>query len=222
MIIGLVGFIGAGKTTVANILHKEHNFHKLAFSDTLKDVVSSIFGWDRELLSGDSVESREYRETPDASWSLAFGYPVTPRLMLQKVGTEGLRDVIHQNIWVVSLQRRLLNYEDGDNLVIHDVRFPNEIAMLKKLGASIVRVERYFPPFYDVILQDIEDEVNNKNNAMIWRKMNDLYPFIHPSEYLWVSTKPDYTIYNGSDNMGTLSNSVDFAIKYIDNLFRLK
>ena len=66
MIIGLVGFIGAGKTTVANILHEEHNFHKLAFSDTLKDVVSSIFGWDRELLSGDSVESREYRETPEA------------------------------------------------------------------------------------------------------------------------------------------------------------
>jgi dephospho-CoA kinase len=35
MIIGLVGFIGSGKGTIADILTKKHNFTKLSFADTV-------------------------------------------------------------------------------------------------------------------------------------------------------------------------------------------
>jgi len=50
MIIGLVGFIGAGKGTVADILVEKHGFIKESFANSVKDAVSVIFGWDRTFL----------------------------------------------------------------------------------------------------------------------------------------------------------------------------
>ena len=37
MIIGVVGFIGSGKGTVADILVEKHGFVKLSFADAVKD-----------------------------------------------------------------------------------------------------------------------------------------------------------------------------------------
>ena len=52
MLIGLVGLIGSGKDTVAERLVMNHNFRKDSFARSLKDAVSVIFGWDRQLLEG--------------------------------------------------------------------------------------------------------------------------------------------------------------------------
>ena len=50
MIIGVTGFIGSGKDTVANYLTTFHGFKKLSFAGSLKDAVANVFGWDREML----------------------------------------------------------------------------------------------------------------------------------------------------------------------------
>jgi ABC-type glutathione transport system ATPase component len=64
-IIGIVGFIGSGKDTVADYLVNFHRFKRESFANSLKDAVSQVFGWDRELLEGRTQESREWRETKD-------------------------------------------------------------------------------------------------------------------------------------------------------------
>lgn len=74
MIVGLVGFIGSGKGTVADIMTTEHGFSKESFAGGVKDAASVIFGWDRKLLEGDTEESRAWRETPDEYWSEKLGY----------------------------------------------------------------------------------------------------------------------------------------------------
>ena len=61
MIIGICGLIGSGKGTVADILVENHNFEKLSFADKLKDGVASVFGWDRDMLEGDT-DPVEYGE----------------------------------------------------------------------------------------------------------------------------------------------------------------
>lgn len=64
---------------------------------------------------------------------------LTPRLILQLLGTEGGRDVIHPNIWV---NATLGNVSDSDKIIITDCRFPNEVVGIKKRKGIVVRVVR--------------------------------------------------------------------------------
>ncbi len=91
MLIGVVGLIGSGKGTVADRIEQKHGFRKDSFAKSLKDAVSSMFNWDRELLEGKGNASREWREQPDKFWSEKFGKEVTPRWVLQYFGTEVMR-----------------------------------------------------------------------------------------------------------------------------------
>ena len=84
MIVGLVGFIGSGKGTVASQLVDDYNFRQDSFASTLKDACSVIFGWPRHMLEGDTKESREWREVVDPWWSKKLSMPnFSPRLALQ-------------------------------------------------------------------------------------------------------------------------------------------
>ena len=194
MIIGVVGFIGSGKGTAADILVNKHNFHKLSFADTVKDATAAIFGWPRHLLEGDTDESREWREAKDEWWSEKFGYDFSPRLALQMMGTEAGRDVFHPELWIHSLERKMEMYP---NVVIADVRFPNEIDFIQSKGGFVVRVKRGpDPEWYDTALSD------NKNGLEPSVSQMSLYhPSIHYSEWAWIGSIMDYQL----DNVGALS-----------------
>jgi hypothetical protein len=107
VIIGLVGFIGSGKGTVADLLVERHGYNKESFAGSVKDAVSTIFGWDRTLLEGDTIKSRAWREEPDAWWSKRMGKEFSPRLALQLMGTEAGRDIFHTDLWIYSVERRI-------------------------------------------------------------------------------------------------------------------
>ena len=169
MIIGLVGYIGSGKGTVGDILVRDHQYTKFAFADALKDSVATIFMWPRGLLEGDSNASRTFREKVDPWWSMKLGYEVTPRLILQKMGTEACRHGIADNIWIAALEKRIQGYDD---VVISDCRFPNEIDFIRSAGGIIVRVKRGDDP--------TPEELSK----------------LHISETAWNSYEPDYIIHN--------------------------
>ena len=98
MLIGITGFIGSGKDTVAGML-VEQGCVQDSFASPLKDLCASIFGWDRDLLVGDTVDSRDFRETPDLYWTRKLNIDnFTPRLALQLIGTEIMRTHFNQNI----------------------------------------------------------------------------------------------------------------------------
>ena len=65
MIIGICGFIGGGKDTIADYLVNVQHFRRVSFAGALKDAVSSVFGWNREMLEGRTQESRNWREQRD-------------------------------------------------------------------------------------------------------------------------------------------------------------
>jgi hypothetical protein len=199
MIIGICGFIGSGKDTIADYLVNSHEFRRESFANTLKDAVSSVFGWDRELLEGRTKQAREWREQVDPWWSERLKIPnLTPRWVLQYWGTEVCRKAFHDDIWIASLENKLRN--STDDIVISDCRFPNEIKSIKSAGGIVIRVVRGAEPeWYD-------DAVNaNKGNRHIgWALGNSKLEKlkIHASETAWVGTEFDAIV----DNNGTLDN----------------
>lgn len=193
MLIGVVGFIGSGKGTVGDILEQK-GFIKDSFAKPLKDAVSCMFGWPRDLLEGDTEVSRKWREEPDVYWSEKFGRTFTPREALQLMGTEAGRDVFHKDLWVISL----LNRAKGKDVVVTDVRFKNEIDYIQKNDGFVVRVIRGpEPEWYQTAL-----EVNTLDSKLFNEKHYALQDEIHRSEWDWIGSKFDYTILNS----GTLQD----------------
>ena len=189
-IIGIAGLIGSGKDTVANHLIKEHNFQRIKFADKLKDGVAAIFEWPRELLEGDSDESREWRETPDEFWSKELGEDITPRFVLQKFGTE-VRDGFHVHTWTILLKKTILQ-NPNTNYVIPDVRFPHEDVIIKDLGGEMWRVSRGEDP--DWFTDYVEENITPKH--------------VHPSEWKWAKINFNFLLKNDG-TVQQLYNKID-------------
>lgn len=188
MIIGICGFIGSGKDTVADYLVNFHEFRRESFASTLKDAVSAVFGWDRTLLEGRTKEAREWREQVDTWWAERLDMPtLTPRWVLQYWGTEVCRKAFHDDIWIASLENKLRNSKD--NVVISDCRFPNEIASIRNAGGHIIWVQRgELPEWYNIAI-----EANSGHN---WAVQELKMRKIHASETAWVGTEFDHIIDN--------------------------
>lgn len=141
MILGLCGAAGSGKDTIANYLVSHYGFQKLAFASSLKDSIASIFNWDRELLEGSTEKSRLWRETVDEWWATKLDIPhLTPRWVLQQVGTDVMRNHFHSNIWITSLEHKLINA--GTDIVVTDIRFENELQIILDHGGHILHISR--------------------------------------------------------------------------------
>ena len=196
-IIGIVGFIGSGKDTVADYLVNFHGYKRESFANSLKDAVSVVFGWDRELLEGRTKESREWRETRDEWWSKRLKQDITPRYVLQYWGTEVVRKGFHDDMWVASLEHRLLN--SHNDIVITDCRFPNEIKAIRSAGGMVVRIKRGPEPNW---FDDAKSMNRGPTRNMSWAlsKHNVEGLGVHASETAWVGQKFDATV----NNDGTL------------------
>jgi len=199
MIIGICGFIGSGKDTIADYLVNIHQFRRESFANSLKDAVAHVFGWDRTMLEGRTKSAREWREQVDPWWAQRLNMPeLTPRLMLQLWGTEVCRRGFHDDIWIASLENKLRTSED--DVVISDCRFPNEIQSIKSQGGKVIRVVRGpEPDWYEHAINANKDD-RHLGWALGRKRLEDLK--IHASETAWVGTDFDAVI----DNNGTMDH----------------
>ena len=196
MIIGIAGFQGSGKDTIADYLQNIYGFKRDSFASTLKDAVAAVFGWNRELLEGRTTESRQWRETVDPWWANRLNMPnLTPRLVLQLWGTEVARKAFHDDTWIASLENKLSKAHN--DIVITDVRFPNEIQAVRNAGGIVIRVVRGPEPgWYETALGA---------NAGILPDQELLKQLgIHPSETAWIGTDFDAIIDNNADGLDPL------------------
>lgn len=183
IIIGVCGFQGAGKDTLSDYLVLKYGFTKLSFASATKDVLSIMFGWDRKMLEGDTIESRKFRESVDEWWSEKLGIEgITPRKMLQMVGTDLFRKHFNNDIWVSVIEKKIIDLVgSGKNIVLSDCRFPNEFNMIKKMGAKIIHVHKELPPWF----YDYKNGIDCNDAAKL-----------HISETSWIRENFDYVIEN--------------------------
>lgn len=198
-LIGVLGLIGSGKGAIADYLVSNKNFRKVSFADPVKDAAAGIFGWDRRLLQGDTEESRTWREEKDEFWSKVLERPFSPRIALQEIGTEVGRNYFHPDIWLKSLEKKILDDAGYSNFVIDDCRFQNEVEFVLKMGGKLIIVERGEKPEWWQTAYD------QNSGIAVDLKMEQKYRNIHPSEWKWISE----TTYGNAliiNNIGTLDD----------------
>lgn len=148
MIIGLCGPAGAGKNTVADILVEDYGFQAISFADPIYRAVSEITG-----LPVSHLQDRRYKEKP-IGWLGS-----SPRELLQTLGTEWGRKMIHENMWIVVLLNKIGEIkEQGGDVVVTDVRFDNEATALTLAGGDIWQVVR--PGVADVAEHESENGIS--------------------------------------------------------------
>lgn len=117
------------------------------FAGKLKEVASLLTG-----IPVNDFEDQDFKKTDlPEEWSTWYPNldrpePMTVRTLLQKVGTDCMRDCLHKNTWVNALladfrPRKLSQYEPSQ-WIITDVRFPNEALAIKDKGGVLLRIER--------------------------------------------------------------------------------
>lgn len=159
--------------------HIDPVFENKKWADVLKDYVCMALGCNREQLEDREFKEKELGEEwwyyksnlfwirpylgnenkVNASYTLI---KPTPRLLLQLIGTDAIRNHVHPNYWVNSLMSKYkpiktqcnclaTTYEgcseclDYPNWVITDTRFPNELKAVKDRGGISIRVNRDRP-----------------------------------------------------------------------------
>lgn len=134
MIVGLTGYKGHGKDTVANLLVRDHGFTLLRFADPLKNMLRGFY---RTVgVPEFEIEARiegHLKEQPDP-WLMH----VTPRQAMQTLGTEWGRHCVALNFWVATLVRRSKRLT---NVVVPDVRYQNECHAIQQANGIVLQVD---------------------------------------------------------------------------------
>lgn len=133
-LIGLAGIAKSGKSTTADMLTKYYGFKQLSFAEPLKSMAQVIV----DLYDpGESIE--DVKDTFIPSLNVSY------RTILQTLGTEWGRLMINKKIWLDMLIHRLFEayHSQGcHNIVITDVRFPNEVDLVDRLGGMLMYITR--------------------------------------------------------------------------------
>lgn len=154
-------FDGMDKLTEEELEYKVWAVPKykiVKFADRLKDMVCILLDCVREDLEREEFKSqvlgKEWwvwvdKENPSRIFSFTgqnmnkrFWYlrKTTVRDLLQLLGTECGREILHPNIWV---NTTMSNYDIlNSKWIITDTRFPNELEAVKKKGGLTIRLER--------------------------------------------------------------------------------
>jgi hypothetical protein len=140
--IGMIGKAGSGKDTVCDYLSDKHNFRRIALADPLRDIAQLFLVADRQ-----SVWDRKIRELPLTFLrKMIDGTFWSVRKLLQYMGTEMFRVLIDDSVWVRNASQRM---EPDSSYIISDVRFPNEVDLLRNNFGGRYLLIKVTRPGYD-------------------------------------------------------------------------
>lgn len=129
-VIGISGKARSGKDTVADYIAERLEYAKrYSFAGPLKEAVSNLF----DIPLNDLNEGDREKILPE------FGLSV--RQILQRFGTECMREQFDQDFWINKAKRNVSKLSDEEIIVISDVRFENEAKFCREDGI-LIHVQR--------------------------------------------------------------------------------
>ena len=154
LIIALTGRPGAGKDSIADVLAPQQGFARIAFADALRREVCEAWRIDLRMLTDRPTKELELpalaagmcsdpafmRWVADGGDSLTA--PRSPRWALQRWASFKRQFTPDYFARIVERWIRRQLGSGWNRIVVTDLRDPVEEAMLRRLGAKVVRVHR--------------------------------------------------------------------------------
>jgi hypothetical protein len=128
-IIGFSGPAGSGKSTAAKVL-TDMGWQRVRFAGPLKAMMKAL-GCSDEEIDG------HLKMAP----SLLLGGK-TPRFAMQTLGTEWGRNLISPTLWTDAWKHQVDSLPSDIPVVVDDVRFPNEAALIRERGGLLIGLRR--------------------------------------------------------------------------------
>lgn len=137
-VIGFTGLKGSGKDSAGKVF-VDHGWELMKFADVLKDMLRTLA---RARGCPDAQLERYIEGDLKEQPNIYFG-GASCRHAMQTLGTEWGRKLIHEELWTGTLALRAQRaMERGNSVVVTDVRFPNEVDTIHRLGGGVFRVDR--------------------------------------------------------------------------------
>lgn len=183
-ILGLVGATGAGKSTLGNRLVEHDGYRRVHMGQPIKDMLASL-GLSQDELHGTPA----IRNAPSDRLSGR-----SPRYAMQTLGTNWGRQMISPKIWADALDRRLeqLTREGVEKIVIDDLRFPEDFAVIVRRKGIIARVVR---PGISPRLRGVDHLAHRWPKSRRFLTSLGFRP-IHETEYHWNCAPASFDLLN--------------------------
>lgn len=167
IIIGFSGYVGSGKTSLAEYYIQNHGFKRLSFADKIREIMV-VLGVPMEVLRDPELKERPHPALCGRS----------PREAMETIGTKWGREMMHDQFWV---QQFLLASNGKSLIVVDDVRFQNEVDTIKAMGGHTYRLRvpgrqpRVGTDFAVDKLEGVEDLTNDIGTTLL----KHLYQFTY-------------------------------------------
>lgn len=153
-IIGLCGYAGSGKDTLARILCDDCGFVQVSFADKVREVLMHLdpFLPEAGAYVSDLVEKEGY-ECAKRRY-LSF------RKWLVKIG-HGMRTIVNDRVWIDAADLSTKIADGKTMVVVSDVRYANEAATIRDLGGKVWYI---FRPGCDAATPEEKDSITMIRN----------------------------------------------------------
>ena len=161
-LIGLTGAKGAGKDTAAAHLVRAHDFIQIALADPIRYGLWAMFG-----IPDAYFTEHELKETP-IDW-----LGVSPRYLMQTLGTEWGRNHVARDLWLRVASRRLERivknlHGKPVRIVVSDIRFDDEADWIRCNGGTVLHIRRPLVcPQNDAHLSEAGVTISNNDHIVL-------------------------------------------------------
>ena len=141
-LIGLAGRAGTGKSTIARLLCEQHAFVEVAFADPIKRALAAMLG----------LPSAYFHDPFTKDLPIDWLRNTTPQRLIQTLRNGWGRQMIADDLWLILARRRIAQLtaqaasQHISGIVVIDLRYPDEAAMVRQLGGTVWHIVRDAPP----------------------------------------------------------------------------
>lgn len=136
---GYMGVVGSGKDYNGSKLIEE-GYYKISFADGVRETAWSILGWQPETDSAYEYFKTKYISLHPLYYSVGHAdVQIRGRDLLINIG-DGFRKRFGPDFWIDVWKKKVVTHlkeKPDTNIVVTDVRYPNEVLAVEEFGGDI-------------------------------------------------------------------------------------